>query len=69
MATFGSRFGGLSSSLPELAVPAMTWDKVLAWLSPAFAIPFLAGVESLLSATVADGMIGPRHCSNAELIA
>lgn len=69
VATIGSRFGGLPSSLPELAIPTITWDKMLALLSPAFTIAFLAGVESLLSATVADGMTGRRHRSNAELIA
>jgi len=66
--TIGSRFGGIDSSLPVFALPAWNWAKIVAVLPDAFTIAFLAGIESLLSAVVADGMIGSRHRSNAELI-
>lgn len=66
--TIGSRFGGIDGSLPVFALPAWNWAKVVAVLPDAFTIAFLAGIESLLSAVVADGMIGSRHRSNAELI-
>ncbi|WP_199268712.1 SulP family inorganic anion transporter [Cognatiluteimonas profundi] len=67
--TIGSRFGGLSSTLPHLVVPRIPLDRVFELLPSAFTIAFLAGVESLLSAVVADGMTGGRHRSNAELVA
>ncbi len=47
----------------------MSWGRIQALLPTAFTIAFLAGVESLLSAMVADGMTGRRHRSNAELLA
>jgi SulP family sulfate permease len=67
--TIGSRFGGLSSTLPHLAVPHIPLNRFFELLPSAFTIAFLAGVESLLSAVVADGMTGGRHRSNAELVA
>jgi SulP family sulfate permease len=67
--TIGSRFGGLSSTLPQMAVPQLPLDRFFELLPSAFTIAFLAGVESLLSAVVADGMTGGRHRSNAELVA
>ncbi|WP_043745217.1 sulfate permease [Paramagnetospirillum magneticum] len=67
--TIGSRFGGIPSTLPSPQFPALSWGKVTALLQPAFTIAFLAGIESLLSAMVADGMTGRRHKSNCELLA
>lgn len=59
----------ISSALPKLSVPSISADTVIAVLPDAFTIAILAAVESLLSCVVADGMIGSRHKSNAELIA
>lgn len=67
--TIGSRFGTLPSSLPTFAVPHIPFERTFQLLPSAFTIAFLAGVESLLSAVVADGMIGGRHRSNGELVA
>lgn len=67
--TIGSRFGGLPSSLPTLTLPSVPWARLGELLPSAFTIAFLAGVESLLSAVVADGMTGGRHRSNGELLA
>lgn len=67
--TIGSRFGEIPSSFPGPSFPDVTFAKVQALVSPALAIAMLAGIESLLSAVVADGMIGTRHRSNIELIA
>lgn len=69
VATIGSRFGDLPSALPAPHVPDIGWNQVKAVLPSAFTIAFLAGVESLLSAVIADGMTGRRHRSNCELIA
>jgi len=67
--TIGSRFGGLPSALPVFQIPDIPFDRTLELLPSAFTIAFLAGVESLLSAVVADGMTGGRHRSNGELVA
>ena len=67
--TIGTRFGHLNFGLPEPHLPAVSWDRVKALTPSACTIAFLAGVESLLSAMVADGMTGRRHRSNAELVA
>jgi sulfate permease, SulP family len=67
--TIGSRFGELPSSLPSFAFPSISFERVRVLLPDAFTIAFLAGIESLLSAVVADGMTGQRHRSNAELVA
>ncbi|MGB3368411.1 MAG: sulfate permease [Acidaminobacteraceae bacterium] len=69
VATIGSKFGVLSSSLPKFSLPVITMDKVILLLGPAFTIAMLGSIESLLSAVVADGMIGAKHRSNTELIA
>ncbi len=69
IATIGSRFGGLPSAWPDVALPAFDLARLVELLPAAFTIAFLAGVESLLSAVVADGMSGGRHRSNAELLA
>jgi SulP family sulfate permease len=67
--TIGSRFGGIPSSLPHPVIPHVTLPMVQALVGPAFTIALLAAVESLLSAVVADGMIGGKHRSNMELVA
>ncbi len=67
--TIGSRFGGIPSSLPMPHWPEITVVRLQELLPSAFTIAFLAGVESLLSAIVADGMTGRRHRSNCELVA
>jgi SulP family sulfate permease len=68
VATLGSAFGGLPLGLPAFHVPAFSTNLVLELLQPAFAVALLVSIESLLSATVADGMTGVRHDSNQELI-
>jgi len=67
--TIATRFGGIPSSLPSFDFPVIPWERSFEMLPASFTIAFLAGVESLLSAVVADGMIGGRHRSNAELVA
>jgi SulP family sulfate permease len=67
--TIGSTFGTIPSSLPVFAIPHIPFERTAELLPAAFTIAFLAGVESLLSAVVADGMTGGRHRSNMELVA
>jgi SulP family sulfate permease len=67
--TIGSRFGGIPMELPRLALPHIPLERTRELFPSSFTIAFLAGVESLLSAVVADGMIGGRHRSNCELVA
>lgn len=67
--TIGSRFGDLPAGFPPPRLPMMSWGRLQALLPTAFTIAFLAAVESLLSAMVADGMTGRRHRSNVELLA
>jgi sulfate permease, SulP family len=69
VATIGSVFGELPDRLPWPQMPDFTFARVREVLPSAFTIAFLAGVESLLSAMVADGMTGRRHRSNCELVA
>ncbi len=69
VATIGTRFGALPASLPMPQLPEITLTRVRELLPSAFTMAFLAGVESLLSAVVADGMTGRRHRSNSELVA
>ncbi|OYX14089.1 MAG: sodium-independent anion transporter [Rhizobiales bacterium 32-66-8] len=69
VATIGSRFGGLSGGIPVPAFPEITLARLSDLLPSALTIAFLAGLESLLSAVVADGMTGGRHRPNAELVA
>lgn len=66
--TIGSRFGGIPDHLPAPVMPVVTIAKLRELLPAALTIAFLAGVESLLSAVVADGMTGRRHRPNAELL-
>ena len=67
VATIGDRFS-ISSELPEANVPEMTWDTIKGLISPALTIAILGAIESLLSATVADGVTGDKHNSNQELV-
>jgi SulP family sulfate permease len=67
--TIASRFGELPAGLPPPSLPHVSIARISALLPSAFVIAFLAAVESLLSAIVADRMIGGRHRSSAELLA
>ncbi|MEA2238317.1 MAG: sulfate permease, SulP family [Thermoanaerobaculia bacterium] len=67
--TIGTRFGAVPSSLPAPHWPAIPWTHMKDFVSPALTVALLAAIESLLSAVVADGMIGTRHKSNMELVA
>lgn len=67
--TIGSRFGEVSGHIGWPTFPSLSLEKITHLMVPAFTIAFLAAIESLLSAVVADGMIGGRHRSNTELIA
>lgn len=66
--TIGRVYGELNSAFPSFHVPSLSMKLVQEMLSPAFTIAILAGIESLLSAVVSDGMIGDTHKSNAELV-
>ncbi len=67
--TIGSRFGEIPSGLPRPSWPHLEGIPLRELISPAFTVALLCAIESLLSATVADGMIEGRHRSNTELIA
>jgi len=67
--TVGSRFGGIPSGLPHLAIPAFHFSLVPTLLSSAITVGLLGAIESLMSAMVADKMSGDRHDSNMELVA
>ena len=67
--TIGDRFGTIRASLPSPHLPSVSWDMLRGLVAPTFTIALLAAIESLLSAVVADGMIGTRHRSNMELVA
>jgi SulP family sulfate permease len=67
--TIGSRFGGIPHGLLAPRLPPISWPLVLQVLPSALAFTLLGGVESLLSAKVADGMTGRKHRSNMELVA
>lgn len=68
IATIGSTFGAIPNTLPHFQFPEITWDRIEHLIRPAIVIAMLGGIESLLSAVVADGMSGTRHNSNRELI-
>lgn len=65
--TIGDRFS-IDSQLPEAVVPTLSWETIKGLVAPAMTIAVLGAIESLLSATVADGVIGDHHNSNTELI-
>lgn len=67
--TIGSVFGGIPAALPKFVWPEITAARLWELLPAALTIAFLAGIESLLSAVVADSMTGSRHRANTELIA
>lgn len=68
--TIGTRFGAeAAASLPDMYVPSFSIERMQVLMPSALTIAFLAGVESLLSAMVADGMTGRRHRSNCEIVA
>ncbi len=67
--TIGTRFGGIPSSLPTPSLPVLSVEKIVAVLPAALSFALLGGIESLLSAVVADSMTGRRHRSNCELVA
>src|SRR6185437_15960142 len=62
-------FGGITPGFPGLSIPHFDVSQLMPLLPSAFTVAMLAAVESLLSAVVADGMVGDRHNSNVELIA
>lgn len=66
--TIGDRFK-IQASLPSMEMPAVTWTMIQKLMPVAFTIAILGAIESLLSAAVADGVIGDHHNSNSELIA
>lgn len=66
--TIGSAYGEIPRSLPSFQFPELSLDKIIYLLPPALAIAMLGGIESLLSAMVADNMKGTRHDSNKELV-
>ncbi|MDN3499703.1 SulP family inorganic anion transporter [Microbacterium sp. APC 3898] len=68
VATIGSTFGEISNSLPKFQFPEITFERIQLLIGPAFVIAMLGGIESLLSAVVADGMTGSKHNSNRELV-
>lgn len=67
--TIGTRFGDLPHSIPLPHFPSLSFELVKKMIQPAFTLALLGSIESLLSAVVADGMMGGRHRSNMELIA
>jgi SulP family sulfate permease len=67
--TIGSRFGGIPTGLPHVALPPFRPDLIIPLLPAAVTVAMLAAIESLLSAVVADSMSGDRHNSNVELLA
>ncbi len=68
VATIGSAFGAIPNTLPALQFPDLSFERILMLIVPALMIAMLGGIESLLSAVVADRMSGSQHNSNRELI-
>ena len=66
--TIGDSFGEIKAVIPSIEVPHLTWDDIRSLLPTAMVIAVLGAIESLLSATVADGVCGDHHNSNQELI-
>ncbi|MGE3065345.1 MAG: SulP family inorganic anion transporter [Hyphomicrobiaceae bacterium] len=66
--TIGTRFGGIPQFLPAPHLPVLTLDRIVEVMPSAVSFALLGGIESLLSAVVADSMTGRRHRSNAELV-
>jgi SulP family sulfate permease len=68
VATIGSTFGDIPSTLPQFRIPEITIARIQQLIAPAFVIAILGSIESLLSAVVADGMTNSKHNSNRELM-
>lgn len=68
LATIGSTYGDIPNTLPALSFPDITMEKMKLLIGPAFVIAMLGGIESLLSAVVADEMTNTKHDSNRELV-
>ncbi|TKC19426.1 SulP family inorganic anion transporter [Robertmurraya kyonggiensis] len=68
VATIGSTYGKIPNTLPTFHLPELTYEKIVQLIRPAFVIAILGGIESLLSAVVADRMTNSKHHSNRELI-
>ncbi|MFC5449828.1 SulP family inorganic anion transporter [Paenibacillus aestuarii] len=68
VATIGSTYGAIPNSLPSIHFPPLSIENMQSLIKPALVIAMLGGIESLLSAVVADGIAGTRHNSNRELI-
>ena len=66
--TIGDRFDNISASISFITLPDINWETIKSLVAPALTIAVLGAIESLLSATVADGVIGDHHNSNTELI-
>lgn len=66
--TIGSTYGAIPNTLPQFHIPEITFERIYMLIGPAFVIAMLGGIESLLSAVVADGMTNSKHHSNRELI-
>lgn len=66
--TIGTAFGEIPNTIPHFRLPTFSWESVQKLIGPAFVIAMLGGIESLLSAVVADGMTSSKHNSNRELI-
>lgn len=66
--TIESKFGEIPSNIPFPKIPTLNLEVLKSLISPAFTIALLGGIESLLSASVADSMIGGKHRPNSELI-
>ena len=69
METIGTRFGGIPSGLPKIAMPQLHYDTLRQLLSPAFTVAILGAIESLMSAVVSDRMSKDKHNPNVELMA
>ncbi len=67
--TIGTKFGGIPNMLPAPTFPNVTFERIQEVFPAAITIALLGGIESLLSAMVADGMVGTKHNSNSELVA
>lgn len=66
--TIGTAYGTIPNTLPQFDIPEITIERIQHLIGPAFVIAMLGGIESLLSAVVADGMTNSKHNSNKELI-
>lgn len=66
--TVGQKFGEIHTTIPKIIIPSLKYSDIVALMPSALTIAFLAGIESLLSAVVADGMTGGKHRPNAELL-